>query len=218
MKVARLLLVFTLGCIVVACNMAGIRGSGTLKTEARSVSGFTAVQVHGSAKLIVEQSDTESLSVTADDNLLQHLKSEVRGSSLILGPEGVVSLSPSETVTWKLTVRKLNSIGVSGDVAVDAKNIHTDSLDVAVSGAGDISITGDSARQVIAISGLGKYKGQDFKTEDTSIAISGAGEAVVAAAKRLDVQVSGAGEVRYVGSPEVTRSISGAGSVTAWTP
>jgi len=216
MKVSRLLLVFTLGCIVGACNMAGIRGSGTSKTETRSVSGFTAVQVHGSAKLIVEQGDTESLSVTADDNLLQHLKSEVRGSNLILGPEG--SLSPTETVTWKLTVKKLNSIGVSGDVAVDAKNIHTDSLDVAISGAGDIAITGDSARQVIAISGLGKYKGQDFKTDDTSIAISGAGDAVVAAAKRLDVQVSGTGEVRYVGSPEVTRSISGAGSVTAWTP
>ena len=218
MKGAKLALVLTLGCIVGSCNVTGIRGSGNPKTETRPVSDFTTVQVYGNAQLLVEQGDTESLSVTADDNLLQYLKSEVRSSILVLGPEQTVSLSPTKPVTWKLTVRKLNSIGVSGDVSVDAKDIQTDSLDLAISGSGAFSITGAAPRQVIAISGLAEYKGENFKTEETSIAISGLGNAVVAASKRLDVQLSGDGKVRYIGNPEITRNISGAGSVTAWTP
>jgi hypothetical protein len=156
--------------------------------------------------------------VTADDNLLPYLASEVAGSKLMLGTKGLVFVSPTEPITYNLTVKKLNAIGASGDITVDAKDIQTDSLAVAVSGSGDVSISGESAEQKIAISGSADYKAENFKTKDTSIAISGSAKALVAVSTRLDVKVSGSGDVRYIGKPEITKEISGSGNVEAWTP
>jgi|SRR5688572_7849817 len=209
-------LVLLISCVGACDYMRGVDGSGTIKTEPRSVSGFTDVEVHGSAKLVVEQGDTESLSVTADDNLLQHISSEVKDSKLTIGPR--VSVSPTEQILYKLSVKKLDSIGVSGDVSVDAAGIRTDSLSVGISGAGNMVISGEAAEQKLSISGVGNYKGENFKTVETSIAISGSGNAVVAASKRLDVQVSGSANVQYIGNPEITKSVSGVGTVEARTP
>jgi hypothetical protein len=211
MKFARFALIFALAFGVSACNAK--RGSGNMKTESRPVSGVHSVEVSGSAKLIVEQGETESLSVTADDNLLQYLTSDVNGSKLTLRTEGAMSRSPTAPITYNLTVKKLNAIGASGEVTIDAKGIQTDSLAVAVSGSADISISGESPDQKVAISGSADYDAKDFNTKDTSIAISGSAKAVVAVTNRLDVKFSGDGQVQYVGMPEITKEISGSASV-----
>jgi hypothetical protein len=216
MKSAQFALVLALGLCVAACTTT--RGSGEIKTEPRPVSGFTSVEVYGTANLIVGQGDTESLSITTDDNLLQYVTSEVAGSKLKLGTRDAISISPTETITYNLTVKKLNAIGASGDVTVEAKGIQTDSLVVAVSGSANISISGESPEQKLAVSGSADYEAKDFKTRDTSIAISGSGKAVVAVSNRLDVKVSGSGDVRYIGMPEITREISGAGTVEPLVP
>jgi hypothetical protein len=195
-----------------------MQGSGNIETESRSVSDFTAVEVSGSAKVILEQGDTESLTITADDNLLQYIKSEVHGPKLSLGTEGLVSISPTEEIVYKLSVKKLNGLVISGDVSVEASGVRTESLTVAVSGAGKIKLSGEAREQNIAISGIADYQAENFKTAATSIAISGSGNAVVAASANLMVHVSGAGSVEYVGNPKVEKSISGAGTVQARTP
>lgn len=210
------LAIVVLGLMGACFGPDSIHGSGNIKTEARTVSGFDRVEVSGSAKLIVEQGESENLTITADDNLLQYLTSDVEGSKLILAEKNGSSLQPTAPITYKLIVKKLNAIGASGSITVDAKDIHTDSLTVAVSGSGQVSISGASNEQKIAISGTADYKGESFNTKDTSISISGSGKAVLAASDRLDVEVSGAGEVRYIGDPKITKNISGAGIVERW--
>jgi len=190
-----------------------IRGSGTVISEARQVQDFTGIQLMGSGKVVIEQSDKESLSVRTDDNLLEHIVTVVEDGTLKLYTKNYVSLNPTAGVTYTLLVKKLNNIGVSGGAEIEANGIHTDSLIVAVSGAGDIKISGETDDVKIAISGAGKLAADGFKSKDAAISISGAGHAVLAVANHLDVEVSGAGDVEYVGNPKVTQKISGAGSV-----
>jgi hypothetical protein len=219
MKVAKCALVLSLACSVGACSKTyPSRGSGTIKTEARTVNGFTGVELSGSGKLIVEQGDTESLTITADDNLLKYLTSDVEKSKLTLATNVIFSLEPTAPITYRLTVKRLNTLGTSGTAIVEASGIRTDSLTIAVSGSADISISGEADAQKIAVSGTADYKADNFKTKDTSISISGSGKAVIAASNQLDVQIAGTGEVKYIGKPQITQSISGAGSVKAWTP
>lgn len=196
-----------------ACFGSSIQGSGNIKTETRTVSGFDRVEVSGDAKLIVDQGETENLTITSDDNLMGYLTSDLDGSRLILATKSGSFLKPTAPITYKLTVKKLSAIGASGSVTIDAKDIQTDSLTVAVSGSGEVSISGESNEQKIAISGSANYKGEGFNTKDASISISGSGKAVLAVSKRLDVEVSGAGEVRYIGDPTITKNISGTGIV-----
>jgi hypothetical protein len=136
---------------------------------------------------------------------------------LTLGTEGT-SLSPTSPIIYNLTVRKLNSLAIAGAITVDARDIRTDSLTVAVVGSGDFSISGEASAQKIAIAGSVDYKAENFKTKDTSIAINGSGKALVAVSGRLDVQIMGSGDVSYIGEPAVTQNIAGAGSVKPWMP
>src|SRR5204862_5664202 len=182
-------------------------------SESRPVKDFTGLELHGSGKLIIEQSDVESLTVTADDNLLPDLTSEVRNSRLVLGTKDFLNINPTGFVTYKLLVKKLNSIDVSGGAEIDAKGLLTDSLSVNVSGAGDITITGETGDQTISISGAGKYRADGLKSKKASVNISGIGSALLAVSEHLDVHVSGAGEVEYIGDPQVTQDVSGAGTV-----
>lgn len=188
-------------------------GSGNVISESRPVKDFTGVELSGSGKLIIEQSDVESLTIMADDNLLPELTAEVRDSKLLLGTRNFISINPTGFVTYKLLVKNLNSIGISGGAEIDVKGLRTDSLTVGVSGAGDMTITGETNDQTIAISGAGKYHAEGFKSKKASVSISGIGSALLAVSDSLDVHVSGAGEVEYIGDPHVTQDVSGAGTV-----
>jgi hypothetical protein len=214
MKLGCYALALVLGFAAAGCHAIDAKdGSGHVISESRSVKDFTGVELSGTGKLIIEQSDVESLTITADDNLLPELTSEVRDSKLMLGTKNFINLNPTGSVTYKLLVKKLNSIGISGGAEIDAKGLLTDSLTVGISGAGDITITGQTDDQTISISGAGKYRAEGFQSKSASVRISGIGSALLAVSDRLDVQVSGAGEVEYVGDPQVTQNVSGAGTI-----
>ena len=75
MRHVRVWLVAACGLSLGACAI-GVSGSGKVTTEPRIVSGFSAVSLSGSGQLTVEQTGTESLTVTTDDNLFQYIKTE----------------------------------------------------------------------------------------------------------------------------------------------
>ena len=76
-----------IGCSVIlgGCMFNGIPGSGKIVTEPRTVSGFSTVSLSGNGQVLVEQTGTESLTVTTDDNLLPYVKADVHGGTLELG-------------------------------------------------------------------------------------------------------------------------------------
>ncbi len=81
-----------------ASNNDRVVGSGTVVTASRSVSDFHGVSVSGVGQLVLENAGTESLTITADDNILPLLESEVRNGVLMLGPRPNTNLSsPPET-------------------------------------------------------------------------------------------------------------------------
>jgi hypothetical protein len=183
-------------------------------TETREVSGFTRVKLSGVGALRIAQTGTESLTISAEDNLLPLLTSEVVDGTLTLGmKQGNILLRPTRPIIFTLTVRDLESIQLSGAGTVEAVNLRTSALSVALSGAGDMTLSGAAQSQTLSISGAGHYKAKDFQTSSTEIKISGAGDATVSASETLDAAVSGAGSVTYYGSPRVTQRITGIGSI-----
>ena len=88
------------------------------------------------------------------------------------------------------------------------------SLDVTISGAGDVKLSGSSQTQKVRLSGAGDYNAQHLKTKYTDARVSGAGSAVVFASEEIEAYASGAGSVKYYGDPEKQKTnASGAGSV-----
>jgi hypothetical protein len=189
------------------------KGSGNVVDDTRSVSGFSRISVGGNAKVIVEQNGSESLTISAEDNLLPYLTSQVRGDTLELGIQTDVSIRPTRDIVYHITVKELRGLSISGSGDVDIRNVDTDQLAIEVDGSGEITAAGRADTQTISISGAGDYQAKDLESSVTVIDIAGTGSAQVSASQSLDVTISGSGDIEYSGDPSVTKSISGSGEV-----
>ena len=209
-----LLLALTLSACSITLPSVGVtQGSGTQKTETRSVSGFTGVTLSGIGTLNIKQTGTESLTITTDDNILPLLTSTVSGGVLSLGVKSANIPRPTSGITWNLTVKDLTHITLSGAGNINAQDLNATSLTSLLSGAGNLSIAGTAVSQTVTVSGAGSYKGRDLATTNTTVTISGAGSSIVSASGTLNATVSGAGSVTYYGTPQVISHVTGVGTV-----
>jgi hypothetical protein len=211
-----------------------IQGNGSARTESRDVGGFDQVALNGTGTLVVTQGDSEGLTVRADDNILSHLRSQVSGGRLELGPPSGTVVSSRTPIRYELTARALRSIQLAGSGAVQAARLVADQLDlgiagsgrmdvgqlsataltVRVDGSGTVTVAGSAARQTLDVAGSGTYRAADLASQRATIRIAGAGSAAVRVSDSLDVSVDGTGTVTYAGSPTVTQHVNGTGSVT----
>jgi hypothetical protein len=219
--------------ITEAMNAERIHGSGRILSEPRNVRGFSEVSLRGSGELMISQGNTESLTVEADDNILPKITTVVEGNKLSIGVERGVSISPSRTIRYALTVRDLSNVELSGSGTIRAGAVRGDDFQIKLSGSGEIRIDGLSAssvrsqisgsgdieirgkviQQEVRISGSGDYIASELQSESTSVTTSGSGDAKVWAEKDLSVRISGSGDVDYQGNPSVNKHVSGSGNV-----
>jgi hypothetical protein len=218
---------------VTACNANIVRGSGDLITETKEVSNFDSIALSGSGEVIITQGGGESLTIETDDNVMEHVKAEVRGGTLELGyEEGLNLISPTRLI-FRVGVNDLSELSISGSGDIEADNLDTDRLKMTVSGSGDVQIdnltadeveakisgsgeidlAGEAPDQDLTISGSGKYRAGDLRGENVKVKISGSGDATVWATDSLDANISGSGSVDYYGRPSINMSGSGSGNI-----
>ena len=190
-----------------------VPGSGILVTESRTVSGFDSILLSVPGELILEQTGSESLTITAEDNLIDDLTSVVAGGRLVLGTRSGVSIAPRRPILYRLTVRTIGDLVVSGAARVDASGIQGDRFAFTLSGAGEVNISGTVTRQSLTLSGAGNYNAANLRCRVASIALSGAGRATLRASQRIEGVISGAGILEYYGDPEIAVIVSGSGSI-----
>jgi len=189
-------------------------GSGTLVTHSRPVQGFTGVSVSGAGHLIVEQTGVESLEITAEDNLLPLIRSEVVNGQLILGFESGVSVSSTREVLYRLTVRELTAIEASGASRVEITDLSTPALATVLSGASALTASGTAGTHGLVVSGASRCEAPNLSSRVVTAAASGASYALVRASDVLGAAASGASTLEYYGDPVVTTSeISGGSSI-----
>jgi hypothetical protein len=229
-----LALLSMLAIFAVSCKwtIGFVRGSGNVVTEERDVSDFHKIHLSGVGNLIITQGEEESLTIEADDNIMPIIKANVFWEELKISFNRGYTFAPSTAIKFHLTVVDLDEISLSGAGNIDCEDFSTEVLqfdvsgagnvdfdieaervEVIVSGAGNIIMSGKVDSQEIEIDGAGKYNGEDLKSRQCEIRISGAGSATVNVSELLDVEINGIGNVYYTGSPNVNPDISGLGKV-----
>lgn len=216
------------------CTLTGVRGSGNIVTESRLVSDFDRVSLSGSGHVVITQGAEEGLSVEADDNLMQYVRTKVSARTLELGlrfPGTIVT--PSQPIRYNISVKDLVGLEVSGSGDIDVASIETERLEVKVSGSGDIRtysltaealnvdisgsgdvvLAGEAPEQDIKISGSGNLDAGDLRGEQVVLTINGSGDATVWATESLAGRLSGSGSVSYYGSPTMDVSTFGSGKI-----
>jgi hypothetical protein len=226
--VASLAVCALLTGLLTACAV----GSGEVITEARTVEGFDEIDLRGMGEVRITVDGTETLTIEAEDNLIDDLTSDVRGSTLVLGMDRPIR--PTEDIVFTVTMKALNGVEISGSGSVIVSEFSTEDFTVEVSGSGAADISAIAARDIFArisgsgtitmvgdtggldlsISGSGAFNGEALEADTGDVDISGSGSATVNVSETLEVDVSGSGNVDYIGDPSVSVNTSGSGNVT----
>lgn len=188
-------------------------GSGVVKTETRTVSGFTAVELAGNGEVTVQQSGTESLSISAEENLLPLLTSEVVDGTLKLGVKDGARIDSSQPITYQVSLKNLSGLDIGGSGNQTATGVKTTALRVRVAGSGTVTASGTADALDLQMAGSGTFRGSGLASKTANIDSAGSGTAEVAVSDRLNVKILGSGTVTYSGSPQVTESIMGSGTL-----
>jgi hypothetical protein len=203
----------TSDCITVHGQGAMINGSGTSRTEVRPVATFTAIRLSDvDARVVIQRTGTESLEVTADDNLLALFTSEVKDGTLHLSVAKDKSVSGKRPV-YKITVGDLRQLGISGSGTVEATGLDGEALAMSIAGSGEINAAGRVDDLSISIGGSGSCNAAGLRAKRARVAVRGSGDATVNAQDELEAIVAGSGSIWYVGSPKIESSISGSGEI-----
>jgi hypothetical protein len=217
------------GCIPIPDS--GVKGDGNVVKEDRAIKSFTSLEVSGAFKVFLYQGKSESLTVEADQNLMQYIKTVVKGDRLEIYTDEEIS-RPTKLNIY-LTFEQLEMIDISGAVSVKGDERMTfgelnidgsgasdlelimdvDALEADFSGASEIELSGQARWVKIDLSGASEIDAYDFIIESCELDVSGAAEVKIHVTGNLDVDVSGAASVNYKGSPKVQSDVSGAGSL-----
>lgn len=187
-------------------------GSGTIISESREISGFQRVRVVGSSKVTFEIAPENRCEITADDNLLPLIQSEVSGDELVISFER--SVSPSQTVEIALAGPALSEFGIVGSGQFAADGVDAEAFKFVVTGSGKAVLKGQTKDLEISISGSGSVSAAELTAENAKVRISGSGSADLDVSRSLSVRVAGSGKVKYSGDAVVEQTIAGSGSVT----
>jgi Putative auto-transporter adhesin, head GIN domain len=194
-------------------NLGGLRGSGIVKTESREVGEFSSISSESVGKVTVKQTGKESLTITADDNILPLLESHVADKILYLTMAKNTNINPTKPIEFVVEIKNLESLNIKGVGSIEVKDIRGKRLSVSLDGVGTMTIAGSVDVLDLSLSGVGSFQGENFKTKQATVRNSGVGSAVVNVSDELDATVSGVGSVEYIGSPQVRESGQGVGSV-----
>lgn len=189
---------------------SGIKGSGKMTTENRSVSGFTKVSQEAAGNIHVTVGPSYSLKLTVDDNLAKHLKTEVKDGELYIKTDKDINPTKLEIT---LTVPKLEEFKVDGAGDADISGISGESFAGHIDGAGNLVLKGSVRSGKLTIDGAGDINAYELSIESATAEIDGAGDIRVNASGTLNASIDGAGNITYKGGPTVKSKIDGVGSI-----
>jgi Putative auto-transporter adhesin, head GIN domain len=188
------------------------QGSGTPVTQERDLPSFAAVDLAGTNSVRVTVGPEQSVAVRADDNLLDHVTTDVSNGRLTIGELG--SFTASTPMSVDITVPNLERVALTGTGSVAVEGVRADDFAVELQGTGSILAVGAARRLHAKLDGDGDGQLQDLAARDVIATVSGTGRLRVHATGSLEASVPGTGSIVYSGNPtKVTESVTGTGTI-----
>jgi len=203
-------------CSVTLGSTKTVKGSGVLASETRSASGFTAIELAGSADVAVSFGDSESVVVEAEDNILPLIETIVQGSKLVIRTKANTTISNSLPVRVTVTMKSLEAANLPGSGDITITGLKASSVDFDLPGSGNITADGTADTVKVNMGGSGNVQCGDLQAKSVTVTQNGSGNTTVFASENMDINFSGSGNVIYRGNPaKVNKSVTGSGSVQA---
>jgi flagellar basal body L-ring protein FlgH len=198
--------------LTASCEWRGIRGNGHITTEQRQVSAFTRIEAGGYFQLEWHPG-SPSLSLTTDENLLSHVRTEMDGDLLKI--ELKDSVAPTRGIKVSISSPSLAGAALRGAVELNASQLSGSTFALETGGATKVDLSGKIDRLLASLTGASRLRAADLTAQNVELSVTGAGKADVNASNLLRAAITGAGKVTYSGHPKsVEKRITGAGKIS----
>lgn len=212
-----------------------IRGEGPAVKQDRDGGKFSEIYTHGSFNVEITDGANNSVAVEAQQNLQQYIEVENNDGELHIRNKKGYNIQSDHDITVYVTAPSLKGIYLSGSGNVKSTNqlngsdkfevrsagsgnvnvdIETSDLKVSIAGSGNITLKGKTSDLEGKIAGSGNIKAKEMQSVNTSVQISGSGNAEVVATQKLNTNIAGSGDVKYWGDASVDSKVRGSGSVS----
>lgn len=222
--------------LLVGCGMT-IAGNGKLVSQQRVLQNFKKIDVIGHFVVTASSSTNEQkVTITADENLLPHIKTEIQNDTLVVFIASNVRLNPTKAIEVNIAAKNLQAFSASGFVQTKIVNIKsptftlqthgnieteasmtTGKIDVISFGVGKTILTGTTETILIRSSGTSEINAKELKANDAEVVSSGSGQILINATRKLQLDVSGNSKIGYYGNPHIEQKISGAAEIKSLT-
>ncbi len=196
-----------------------LEGSGQVITEDRPLPEFQRVALAISGTLIITQTENIGLAIEGEDNIIPEIKTEVEeGRLTITLRDPRIRVQPTRPLVYRLAVRDLTEITLSGPGRVEAGPLRSATLAVVASGSGSVALaqlTGEGV--TIRASGSGAVAVADLAASTLEVSLSGSGGVTVAGqTARQTISLTGSGRYNaaQLASQDAQARITGSGSAT----
>lgn len=230
--IAKIIIAATAALLFASCT--AINGSGNVTTETRKVEGtYTEVSVSGGLEAYISQGNVAEITVETDDNLQQHIITEVNGSELKIYTDK--SISPSKATNIRITLPVIEGVSASGGSTVKGKtafksdklelesssgsslevNVSAVKVTAEASSGSTLTVTG-TTDDLIAESGSGSTLNAGALTAKNVDADAGSGSTITTnAVEELNAEASSGSHINYVKTPASLKTdVSSGGSVS----
>lgn len=214
-----------------------IDGNGHIIKETRKVPDYTGVSSSGSWDVMIAYGESDAIQVEGDENLLPYIETAVKDGQLEIRSRKNVNLRSTKKITVYVSLTRMTGVHLSGsgDIIGEGKfenagttvfrvsgsgSIRIDlnkigNAEIAVSGSGNVRLSGSAASVSARISGSGNADCSKLICDEARAQISGSGNIKLNANKSVDAQISGSGNVTYRGvAADIKKHVSGSGKVS----
>lgn len=189
-----------------------IQGNLEPRRQKRALKDFSRIVVDGAFDVQVRQQRKFLFEISGDSNLLAEIDAVVAGDELqITARRSICPGLPLHLTIGAPNISEFRSEGASNIQIVD---IDAMSFTLESEGSSEIAVQGTTESLNISLSGAGDIQAFDLVADSVEINSQGAGDIQVFAKSGLSAVISGAGDVYYRGTPaEIKRIENGVGEL-----
>ncbi len=179
-------------------GLAQIKGNGNIKTIRVPAIGVEEIAMELYARVIVDADAGKEIVITADENLLPLISSEVKNKKLLFEQKDWIK--PSQKILIIVGAPNIQKVSVGVHETVYVKNLHSEEIEL-IAPMGKIDVDGCS-EMLIANSKKGTIDASKLKARNAIVTISGSGKVIVNVTEILTKDLSSNARLEYVNEPE----------------
>ena len=194
-------------CLFTACDDDDDQrfvGSGNLSSEVRAIADFSDVDVSESIAVDIRRGSDFSVEVTADDNLIERIRTELRGGelSLFLAPGNYQDYTARVAITMP-AIKRL-SASTSSDMRVTGFRQTDADWTIDMSTSSSLTVLESEIRDLdVTMTTSSEANCFGLQTTAVNIDLSTSSDLEISVSDRLTGEANTSSEARYRGDPTV---------------